>query len=122
MSLYDQLGQQPGITTAVDQFYERVLSDPSLAHYFADADVDKVRGHQVELLSSVSGGPQQYTGRALDLAHRRLGITGEHFDRVVGHLGDTLDSLDVPPDVRDQVAAVLVAQKDNIVSAPASVA
>ena len=45
MSLYDQLGQEPGITKAVDEFYERVLADPSLKHYFADADVDMVRRH-----------------------------------------------------------------------------
>lgn len=92
MSLYDQLGQEPGITKAVHEFYERVLADPSLQHYFADADIDKVRQHQVQLLSSVSGGPQQYTGRGLDLTHRRLGVTGEHFDRAVGHLAGTLDA------------------------------
>lgn len=117
MSLYDQLGQEPGISKAVDEFYERVLADPSLQHYFVDADVDKVRQHQVQLLASVSGGPQQYTGRALDLTHRRLGVTGEHFDRVVGHLAGTLDDLGAPVDVRDQVTAVLASQRDAIVSA-----
>jgi hemoglobin len=121
MSLYDQLGQGPGISTAVDQFYVRVLGDPSLAPYFEGTDVDQVRSHQVALLSQVTGGPQQYSGRALDLSHARLGITDEAFDKVVGHLGDTLDALGVEPDVRDQVAAVLVAQREHIVTAPATV-
>ena len=121
MSLYDQLGQQAGISTAVDHFYVRVLGDPSLAPYFEGTDVDQVRAHQAALLSTVTGGPQSYSGRALDLSHRRLGITDEAFDRVVGHLGDTLDALGVEPDVRDQVAAVLVGQRTNIVSAPATV-
>ena len=121
MSLYDQLGQQAGITTAVDQFYVRVLEDPSLAHYFEGADVDKVKEHQVGLLSTVSGGPQVYSGRSMELSHQHLGVTEDAFDKVVGHLGATLDDLGVDPDVRDQVAAVLVAQREHIVTVPATV-
>ncbi|MDP9435771.1 MAG: group 1 truncated hemoglobin [Actinomycetota bacterium] len=122
MSLYDQLGQEVGIGAAVDEFYVRVLADPELAPYFTGVDMDKVRQHQVQLLGSVSGGPQQYSGRTLDLAHRRLGVTGPHFDRVVAHLGSTLDDMGVAPDVRDQVAAVLDAQRDAVVSEPARTA
>ena len=121
MSLYDQLGQQAGIATAVDQFYVRVLGDPSLAPYFEGSDVDKVKEHQAALLSTVSGGPEIYTGRTMELSHRRLGVTDEAFDKVVAHLGDTLDALGVAPDVRDSVAAVLLQQRQHIVSAPATV-
>ena len=121
MSLYDSLGQQAGITTAVDQFYVRVLDDPSLAPYFEGADVDKVKEHQVGLLSTVSGGPAQYTGRTMELSHRHLGVTEDAFDKVVGHLGATLDDLGVEPGVRDQVATVLVAQREHIVTAPARI-
>ena len=121
MSLYDSLGQQAGISTAVDQFYVRVLGDPSLAPYFEGTDVDKVKEHQAALLSTVSGGPEVYSGRAMDLSHRRLGITDGAFDKVVTHLGATLDDLGVAPDVRDQVAAVLLQQREHIVTAPATV-
>ncbi len=121
LSLYDALGQQAGITTAVDEFYVRVLGDPSLAPYFEGTDVDKVKQHQVGLLSTVSGGPDQYSGRSMELSHRHLRITDDAFDTVVGHLGATLDDLGVDPDVRDQVAAVLVAQREHIVTVPATV-
>jgi truncated hemoglobin YjbI len=57
----------------------------------------------------------------MDLSHRGLDITDEAFDKVVGHLGATLDALGVAPDVRDQVAAVLVAQRKHIVTVPAQV-
>ena len=122
MSLYDQLGQGPGISTAVAAFYERVLADPSLQPYFAGSDVDRVKAHQVALLSTVTGGPATYGGRTLAAAHGRLGVTGPHFDRVVQHLGDTPDELGVDADVRDQVAAVLVAQREHVVSVPAPAA
>jgi hemoglobin len=120
LSLYDQLGQQAGIATAVDEFYVRVLGDPSLAPYFEGTDVDEVRQRQVALMSTVSGGPQQYSGGAMDLSHRRLSITDETFGKVVGHLGATLDDLGVASDVRDQVASVLVAEGEHMVTAPAS--
>jgi truncated hemoglobin YjbI len=48
-------------------------------------------------------------------------VTDDAFDKVVGHLGATLDDLGVDPDVRDQVAAVLVAQREHIVTVPATV-
>ena len=121
MSLYDSLGQSEGISTAVDQFYVRVLGDPSLRPYFEGTDMDKLREHQVALLTTVTGGPNHYTGRSLQLAHRRLGITDGAFDAVVGHLGATLDDLGVAPDVRDQVAAALVAERGNVVSQSATV-
>ena len=121
MSLYDSLGQQAGITTAVEQFYVRVLDDPALAPYFDGTDVAKVKQHQVALLTTVSGGPEQYTGRSMELSHRGLGVTDAAFDKVVGHLGATLDDLGVDPDVRDQVAAVLIAQREHIVTVPATV-
>ena len=121
MTLYDSLGQSAGITTAVDQFYGRVLADPSLAPYFEGTDLDKLREHQAALLIGVTGGPENYTGRSLQLAHRRLGITDEAFDKVVGHLGATLDALGVAPDVRDQVAGALGAERGNIVTQSATV-
>ena len=68
-----------------------------------------------------AGGPEAYTGRTMEVSHRRLGVTDEAFDKVVGHLGATLDDLGVDPEVRDQVAAVLVAQREHIVTVPATV-
>src|SRR3954451_6335625 len=50
MSIYERLGQENGIRTAVDDFYQRVLADPALAGYFDGVDMRKLRGHQTALL------------------------------------------------------------------------
>jgi len=97
-SPYAVLGRHPGIRRAVDQFYQRIAADASLTKYFKDADMDRVRRHQVELLVVAAGGPGTYTGRSMAQAHRGLHITDAAFDRVLGHLNATL--VDVGADDR----------------------
>lgn len=116
MSIYEVLGREHGIRTAVDEFYRRVLGDRTLQHYFAGVNIPHLRRHQVMLLAAVTGGPNPYQGRDLGDAHRRLSIMPEHFDVVVRHLSDTLDHLGVATDVRNQITAVLGSHRNEIVS------
>lgn len=116
MTIYDVLGREAGIRTAVDDFYERVLADDRLVGYFEGVAMPRLRAHQVALLCAVTGGPESYTGRSLDVAHDHLGVTPEHFDLVVGHLDDTLSGAGVEADVRGQIAGALGEHRDAIVS------
>ncbi|NIZ91546.1 group 1 truncated hemoglobin [Kineosporiaceae bacterium B12] len=118
MSIYEQLGREHGIAKAVQHFYERVVADPQLAPYFTGTDMTTLRRHQTALLVQVTGGPVQYEGRDLAKAHAGLGITSEHFDRVVGHLAGTLTDLGVPADVVGTVGGALAAHRDEIVEQP----
>ncbi|MEU2350963.1 group 1 truncated hemoglobin [Modestobacter sp. NPDC049651] len=120
MSLYERLGREVGIRTAVDDFYERVVADPQLEHYFADADLPQLRRHQAALLVQVTGGPAGYSGRDLATGHAGLGITAADFDRVVGHLVGTLTALGVGDDDIAAVGAALSAHRDEIVAEPAA--
>ena len=117
MSIYERLGREQGIKTAVDDFYERVVSDPELKPYFDGVDMGRLRGHQTKLLVQVTGGPVEYDGRELAVAHRDLGITSADFDRVVAHLVGTLTDLGVSQDDIGQVGAALTAHRDEIVTA-----
>jgi hemoglobin len=116
MSLYERLGQEVGIRTAVDDFYGRVVGDPQLAPYFEGADLARLRRHQTALLVQVTGGPVGYSGRELAEAHAGLGITPADFDRVVGHLVATLTALGVTPEDIGAVGAALGAHRDEIVT------
>ena len=119
MSIFERLGQEQGIRAAVDDFYERVVGDPELADYFEDVDLRKLRAHQTALLVQVTGGPAVYSGRDLAVAHERLGITPEDFDRVVGHLVATLTSFGVSAEDIGSIGEALGAHRDEIVTAPA---
>lgn len=112
---YDRVGGRPAITAVVEQFYARVLADDELAPYFDDADVAAVKRHQVLLLSQVLGGPSEYDGRELGEAHRGLGITSEHYDKVVGYLVAVLTEAGADDELIAAAGGVVAGVKDDIV-------
>ena len=117
MTLYERLGEEVGIRTAVDDFYVRVVADPQLAPFFEGIDLARLRRHQTALLVQVTGGPVEYSGRDLAAGHAGLGITPADFDRVVGHLVATLTALGVSSEDIGDVGAALTAHRDEIVTA-----
>lgn len=114
-TLYESLGAEVGIRKVVDEFYDRLIADPELSGYFSTTDMPTLRRHQVAMLSAATGGPNQYTGRDMAAAHAGLNINDEHFDRVVGHLADTLADLAVDRDLIEQVNAVLSPLRPDVV-------
>ena len=116
-SLYEVLGAEGGIRGAVDDFYERVVADPMLAGYFTGVDMKTLRGHQTDMLITATGGPSRYTGRDMAVAHLGLKITDDAFDRVVGHLGATLQAGGAVEATINSVVAALAPLRSSIVTA-----
>jgi hemoglobin len=114
-SIYESIGGAPAVSAAVDSFYERVWDDPDLLDYFATTDRDQLKAHQRAFLTMALGGPADYPGRSMAEAHRGRGITGEAFDRVVGHLADTLAELGVDAPTIGVIAEKLLPLKPEIV-------
>jgi len=115
-SLFDQIGGSPAVSAAVEDFYRRVLADPTLQPYFANIDMDRLEAHQRSFLAAAMGGPSQYRGRSMADAHAGLEITDTDFDTVVGHLVETLTALAVPAELIGRVGQTLLPLKDQIVS------
>jgi hemoglobin len=120
MSIFDTIGGAAAVSVAVDKFYERVLSDPQLAHYFDNVDMDKLKSHQRAFIAAAIGGPSVYRGRDMATAHAKLGITGSDFDAVVGHLVATLTELEVPHEIIVDIGNALAPLRADIVSVPGS--
>ena len=45
-------------------------------------NMEKLINHQVKFLSQALGGPQQYSGMAMNAAHKNLAITEDAFNEV----------------------------------------
>jgi hemoglobin len=114
-SHYDRIGGAPTVREAVDRFYALVLADGDLAPYFATAEVSEVKRHQVLLLSQVLGGPAAYDGRDLGDAHRGLGITEAHYNKVVGYLVSVLVELGADDEAIAAAGSVVAGVKPDIV-------
>ncbi len=117
-TLYQRLGGEVGISTAVDHFYKRVLADPDLSHFFSGSSMPRLKGHQVAFLSQALGGPKRYSGGSMEAAHAKLSIEQRHFDLVAGHLVETLRGLGVSEEIIGEIAGAVTPLASQIVNTP----
>lgn len=117
-TLYDRLGGEPAIDAAVDLFYDKVLADSRINHFFTDTDMARQRGHQKMFLSFAFGGMPNYSGKGMRAAHaplvERLGLNDSHFDAVVENLAASLSQLGVSDALIGEVAAVAESIRDDV--------
>ncbi len=113
-TLYEQLGGAPAVNKAVDIFYDKLLADDRVKHFFNGVDMPKQIGKQKIFLAYAFGGPVNYTGKDMRAAHKHLDINEEHFGAVAEHLAATLKELDVPQDQIDQVLAIAGSTHDDV--------
>lgn len=113
---YEAVGGTPAVTAVVDSFYARVVGDPALAHYFEGVDLDRLKNHQVALVSQVMGGPTAYSGRALQTAHGHMGITAADFTTVAVHLKGALEGAGVPAEIVERTLAAVAATQGDVVA------
>ncbi|HET7323473.1 MAG TPA: group 1 truncated hemoglobin [Halococcus sp.] len=115
-TLYERLGGKDAIETAVDEFYDRVLSDERLVDFFEDTPTTELRAHQTQFLSSVTGGPVEYSGDNMAEAHAQFDIDHTDYTLVAAHLEDALAVCDVPAADRREVLAAVEELREPIVA------
>lgn len=112
--LYGRLGEHT-VSTIVEHFYERVLADPDLEHYFALVPMNHVRAMQEEIFLVALGAPGLHSNIDIHDAHAPLAITPKHFSRFVEHLSATLDRMHVDDEVIDALLARLALHADDVI-------
>ena len=118
-SVYDQLGGAGSVAAAVEMFYHRVLADPLLKPFFVSVDMGSLKSQQIDFLTQAMGGPADYKGPTMRQAHEHLQIQQTHFDRVAGHLVETLQELQVAQHVIDTVVGAVGPLAKDIVNTSA---
>ncbi|HKJ72489.1 MAG TPA: group 1 truncated hemoglobin [Alphaproteobacteria bacterium] len=116
-TIYERLGGQPAVDAAVDIFYRKMLADDRVAHFFELTDMDGQIAKQKSFLTLAFGGPNNYTGKDMRNAHQKLvdqGLTDEHVDIVIEHLGSTLKELGVADADIAEVAAVANSVRNDV--------
>ncbi|MEM7351549.1 MAG: group 1 truncated hemoglobin [Acidobacteriota bacterium] len=116
-TLFDKYGGFTAVSEIVHSFYEKVMDEDSLRHYFQGIDMERLARHQTDFLTMVFGGPVNYSQQALRESHRRLKIIEEDFDCVADLLEEALEEADVDDDDIATVMQVILSYKDDIVSA-----
>lgn len=118
-SLYQKLGGKAAIDAAVELFYQKVLVDSRIKHFFDDINMDKQRRKQKEFLSAAFGGPIPYVGKDMRKAHANLpGLNESHFNAVAENLQKTLEELKVPKELIDQAMTIAASTKNAVLNRP----
>lgn len=116
--LYERLGGYDAISAVVDEFADRLFKDPRIARFFVGMSDDSKAAFKQKnknLLTNVTGGPAKIISRPANVAHGGLGITEGDFDVVAGHLKAVLDKFKVPKREQDEVFAIILTLKPDIV-------
>jgi hemoglobin len=97
---WETLGGEAGVRPIVDRLIERVSSDLMIGFFFRDADLERVKRHELEWARAHLGGPAAYSGRPLPEAHAAHPIALGHFERRLKILEEVLIELQVPEGIR----------------------
>src|SRR5687768_7554738 len=122
-TLYERLGGVYPIATVVDDFIDRVMSNPVLN---ANAKVNEAH-HKVtppgfkylvtEMVCWATGGPQKYSGRSMYDSHFHLQITDQEWKAFLEDFQHTLDRFQVPQQEQNELKAIVNSTKPEIVAA-----
>lgn len=118
-TIYEQLGGEPAMQTAVEIFYRKMLMDERVAEYFDGVDMEGQIAKQKGFLTMATGGPNSYTGKSMREGHKHLvarGLSDVHVDAVIEHLGATLAELGVPANLIEQVAGALEGMRGDVLN------
>ncbi len=115
-TLFQRIGGMIAVDAAVDIFYSKVMQDDRIRHFFRHIDMEKQAGKLKTFLAYAFGAPFPYTGKSLREAHRHMQLTEEHFNAVAEHLVSTLVQLDVEQELIDQVVAIAVSTKRDVLN------
>lgn len=115
-SLYRDLGGQEKIAAFTTDFVLRIAKDDQIGHYFADVNLDRLARKLTEQFIELSGGPVKYSGRDMDDAHKKMGVTNADFNRLAENLQVSMDKFDVPFRTQNRLVALLASMQRAIVT------
>jgi hemoglobin len=114
--LYDLIGGRSTIEAATERFYEKILQDESLRHFFEQVDMAHLRSRQTMLISMLLGG-RVYTGKNIRDAHagsREHGLNDTHFDLFLAHFRAALEEVGVKPENAQKVMQRLESKRGTV--------
>jgi hemoglobin len=115
-SLFEELGGEPVLRKIVDRFVDRLFDDVMIGFFFQAASRERVKAKEYEFAAKHLGAPVEYTGRAIDAAHRRHPIMTGQFMRRLQILRETLEEFGAPERVRKHWVEHTLAQMDLFTS------
>ncbi len=119
-TLFERLGGFGKVSKVVLEFYDRVLSNETLAKYFVGVDMKRQVDHQTKFFSYLMGGPASFTDEHLINVHKRLHISPEAFDEMALTLRETLEDFELDESDIAAVMSAFLSRRRLVMEAEAS--
>lgn len=119
MSIMEQIGGEDAVNIAVDIFYQKVLADSTINHFFSSTDMKAQATKQKKFLKLLLSGKAADSEDYMRRVHAPLvekGLNEDHFNAVAGHLQSTLAGLGVPGEILDQIMGAAAGLKDAVLN------
>jgi hemoglobin len=114
--LFDLIGGRSTIEAATELFYDKILQDENLRHFFEGVDIAHLRSRQAMFISMLLGG-RVYTGKNIHDAHARSrgdGLSDAHFDLFLKHFRAALEEVGVKPENAETVRKRLESKRGTV--------
>ncbi len=109
-TLYEKLGGEKTVKLVVEKFYERVLNDDRINHFFEQVDMFKQKIHQIDFLTYAFEGSERYRSSMMREVHEKLvreqGLNDEHFNAFIEDFVETLKELEISPTLIEEALAI----------------
>lgn len=115
-SLFDDLGQKPGIEQLIKQTVSIWTKDPRVSEVFDDVNLVRLQRMLVDQVCALSGGNCQYNGRSMAEAHKGLHLANRQFNAVAEDMQTAMEQLGYPYPVQNRLIALLAPMQRDVVT------
>ena len=115
-TLYDDLGQEAGISHIVDETVQQILIDSRIKDGFKETNMKRLASLLKEQFCVLADGPCRYSGDDMKIVHEKLGITSAQFNALAEDLQLAMEKCAVPFTVQNKLIARLAPMKRDIVT------
>ena len=115
MTLFDKYGGRDFWVDAVDIFYARLLEVPTLAKYFENHDVNRVKALNCFLLESTIGFTNEHFSVGVRKAHKHLKVPRKDFYAYIEMLAQVCREKGVSEEDLTEIYELLVGFEDDVV-------
>jgi hemoglobin len=115
-ALYQALGEKSGLVKLMDDFVPRLQADPRLAEAFKKANVENLKSQLVDQICQVSGGPCEYKGPDMKVAHNNMDITKTDFNALVEVLQKSMDAQGIAFSSQNKLLAKLAPMHRDVIT------
>lgn len=121
-TLYERLGGSNNIALVVADVIDRAYEDPVFAANPRIHEAHKrfpkaiYKYNATNLACHVMGGPQVYTGRSLEEAHKHLHVSEKEWQQLIKIFRESMTSFKVPQREQNEIIAIIESTKGQILA------